>query len=115
MERGMSRPDMKPAITGIYDLVGKRSDGTVTSQAPVVITGRHFDCFDAKNIRLCLIPATDYEQRIEVAQVYKLVHDRVIVSLPSLRPGEYFPAVEMFREGEGTAVFIFPFSCVVLP
>lgn len=115
MEGWMGRPDIKPVITGIYDPVGKRTDGKVTSQAPLVITGRHFDRFDLKNVRLCLIPATDYEQAIEVAHVYRIVHDRVIVSLPELKPGEYFLAVKMFRKGKEEAVFVFPFSCVVLP
>lgn len=109
----MIRHGEVPVITGIYDPLSRKSDGTISSQAPLIISGRHFDLFDREQIRLCLAPAVDGGRMIEVHHVYKYAPHQVIVSLPVLRPGEYLPAVKMFRKGEEASVYIFPVSWVV--
>lgn len=104
-----------PVITGIYDpLTGKR-DGTITSQAPLVVSGRHLDMPGLGNIRLCLAAAVDCDNVIEVHHVYKYTADRVIITLPVLKPGEYFPAMRIKKEMYEDAVYIFPVSWVVMP
>ncbi|MEB3373973.1 hypothetical protein SFC43_14010 [Bacteroides sp. CR5/BHMF/2] len=57
----------------------------------------------------------DYDHVIEVLHVYKYAHNQVIVSLPVLIPGEYFPAVKIIRKKSEDAIYIFPVSWVVMP
>ena len=104
-----------PVITGVYDPISKRYDGTITSQAPIIVSGRHLDMLDLENIRLCLAVAVDYDNVIEIPHVYKYACNQVIVSLPSLMPGEYFPAVKVIRNECEDTVYIFPVSWVVMP
>ncbi|WP_291586554.1 DUF4469 domain-containing protein [Bacteroides sp.] len=104
-----------PVITGIYDPLSKKDDGTITSQAPIIVSGKHLDMLDLRNIRLCLAPAVDYDKVIEVLHVYKYAHNQVIVSLPFLIPGEYFPAVKIMKKKCEDSVYIFPVSWVVMP
>lgn len=104
-----------PVITGIYDPLSRKYDGTITPQAPVIVSGRYLDQLDMGELRLCLAPAIDYGTVIEVLRVYKFAHNQVIASLPYLPPGEYFPAVKLVRRGAEDAVYIFPVSWVVMP
>lgn len=104
-----------PIITGVYDPLSGKYDGTVTSQAPIVVSGRHLDMLNADNITLCLAPAVDSEQVINVLEVYKLTHNQVIASLPVLKPGEYFPAVKIKRRMQEEYIYIFPVSWLVPP
>ena len=104
-----------PVITGIYDPLSKKDDGTITSQAPIIVSGENLDMLDLGNIRLCLAAAVDYGNVIEVPYVYKYAHNQVIVSLPFLIPGEYFPAVKIMKKKCEDSVYIFPVSWVVMP
>lgn len=104
-----------PVITGIYDPLSKRYDGIITSQAPVIVSGRHLEQLNSESLILCLAPAIDYDRVIEVPQVYKYAHNQVIASLPFLIPGEYLPAVKFIKKGQEDSVYIFPVSWVVLP
>lgn len=104
-----------PEITGVYDPLTHKRDGTITSQAPIIVSGKHLDMLDLGNIRLCLIPDTDPDMIIEVLHVYKYTANRVIVSLPFLTPGEYFPAVGVTRGGQEDVVYIFPIKWLVRP
>lgn len=104
-----------PIITGVYDPLSRKYDGTITSQAPVVVSGRHLDMLNSDHISLCLAPATDSEQVVNVLEVYKLTHSQVIASLPFLIPGEYFPAVKIRKRGQEEYLYIFPVSWIVPP
>lgn len=102
-----------PEITGIYDPLTHKRDGTITSQAPIIVSGKHLDMLDLGNIRLCLVPATDPDMIIEVLRVYKYTANRVIVSLPFLMPGEYSPVVSVTKEGQEEVIYIFPVKWLV--
>lgn len=104
-----------PEITGIYDPLTHKRDGTITSQAPIIVSGKHLDMLDLGNIRLCLVPATDSDMIIEVLRVYKYTANRVIVSLPFLMPGEYSPVMSVTKEGQEEVVYIFPVRWLVRP
>ena len=104
-----------PIINGVYDLLSQKRDGTITSQAPIIVSGRNFYMLEEGNIRLCLAPAVDYDNVIEVHHVYKYTHDQVVVSLPVLKPGEYFPAIKIVQNNAEDSVYIFPVSWVVTP
>ena len=110
----ISRQMEVPIITGVYDPVSRKYDGTITPQAPIIVYGRHLDMLDLGNIRLCLASAVDYGKVMEVLHVYKYAHNQVIVSLPFLIPGEYFPAVKLMKKKSEDAVYIFPVSWVVM-
>ena len=105
----ISRQMEVPIITGVYDPVSRKYDGTITSQAPIIVSGRHLDMLDLGNIRLCLASAVDYDRVIEVLHVYKYAHNQVIVSLPFLIPGEYFPAVKIVKKRAKMLFISFPY------
>lgn len=104
-----------PEITGVYDPLTHKRDGTITSQAPIIVSGKHLDMLDLGNIRLCLIPDTDPDMIIEVLHVYKYTANQVIVSLPFLTPGEYSPVVKVIRTGQEEVMYIFPVKWIVKP
>lgn len=104
-----------PEITGVSDPLTHKRDGTITSQAPIIVSGKHLDMLDLGNIRLCLIPDTDPDMIIEVLHVYKYTANRVIVSLPFLTPGEYSPVVKVIRTGQEEVMYIFPVKWIVKP
>ena len=104
-----------PVITGAYDALTKKKDGTITSQGPIIVSGEHFDVLKSGNLRLCLAPAVDNRRVIEVSIIYKFLNNKVIVSLPFLLPGEYYPAVKLIREDAEDCVYIFPVLWVVTP
>lgn len=102
-----------PAITETYDLMSKRNDGTITSQGPVIVSGRNLLIFGQEKVCLCLSAATDCNLRIEIHDVYKYSNVRIIISLPALIPGEYFLSVKTVTKGEEESLYIFPASWIV--
>ena len=102
-----------PEITGIYDPLSKKSDGTVTPQAPLVISGRNLLMQGRKDIRFCLVSVIDYIRVIEVKCVYVYSDRKIILSLPELELGEYFPAINMPDEDGLESVYIFPMSWII--
>lgn len=111
----MEKQMKTPVITGIYDPISKRRDGTISSQGLVVISGKNLAMLDLQTIRLYLIPTIDSNHPIEIPHIYYYSQPRVIISLPMLSPGEYFPAVKTLKEGEEESLYVFPVSWVVLP
>lgn len=58
-------------------------------------------------------PATDYIRIIEVPCVHTHTAARLVISLPELEPGEYFPAM-LIEYGKGeSGLYILPASWVV--
>ncbi|MEB3373972.1 hypothetical protein SFC43_14005 [Bacteroides sp. CR5/BHMF/2] len=51
----ISRQMEVPVITGVYDPLSKKYDGTITSQAPIIVSGRHLDMLDL-GISGCALP-----------------------------------------------------------
>lgn len=107
-----------PQITGIYDPVSGRSDGTITPLAPVVVSGCHLDMmYPLGEITLCLASAIDFIHVIEITCIYKRSDEQIIITLPYLKPGEYFPAVLMRSKDKDKekSVYILPVSWIVQP
>lgn len=102
-----------PEITGVYDPLTRKRDGTITSQAPIIVSGKFLDMLNLNNIKLCLVPAIDPDMIMEVLHVYKYTANQVIVSLPFLMPGEYSPVVRVTREGQEEVMYIFPVTWLV--
>ena len=82
-----------PEITGVYDPLSGLRDGTITSQAPIVVSGYNLNRYALENIRLCLVTHAKPEQVIDIRLVYRYSEGKVVVALPELKPGEYRPAV----------------------
>lgn len=102
-----------PEITAVYDLFSTRGDGTITPQSPIIVSGHNLKMRGRKNVRFCLIPVVDYIRVIEVGYIYKYSDTKIIVDLPELEAGEYFPAIRMpDADGDGS-LYIFPTSWIV--
>ena len=102
-----------PEITGIYDPLSRRCDGHVTPQAPVVISGHHLCMRMLDNARFCLVSALEYVRVIELNPVYTYSDTRIIISVPALDAGEYFPAVIIPEPDGDDSLYVFPVSLVV--
>ena len=59
-----------PEITGVYDPLSGLRDGTITSQAPIVVSGYNLNRYALENIRLCLVTHAKPEQVIDIRLVY---------------------------------------------
>lgn len=104
-----------PEITATYDLFSMKRDGTITPQAPVVISGRNLTMHGKKKIRFCLASAVEYVRVIEMGYIYQHSDRRIIADLPELEAGEYFPAMRMQDADGDDSLYILPVSWVVLP
>lgn len=87
-----------PVITGIYDPVSRRRDGTITSQAPIIVSGQHLNEFDLNRMHLCLVSSGNPDCIIDVTSIYKCDAQQVIVVLPCLTPDIYHPALRLCTE-----------------
>jgi hypothetical protein len=88
-----------PVISSVYDPLTGMRDGTITSNAPVVITGENLCLSSPGTIYLGLSPVSDKGTLIHVKRVFKYTDTEVLVILPDLEPGEYSP-VMMIHTGE---------------
>ena len=100
-----------PEITGVYDPLSWLRDGTITSQAPIVVSGYNLNRYALENIRLCLVTHAKPEQVIDIRLVYRYSEGKVVVALPELKPGEYRPAVIL--KGDEKKVYVLPMRWVV--
>lgn len=104
-----------PRITGVFDPLSKKKDGTITPQAPVVVSGCNLNLKALGDSRFCLTSAIDYIRVIELSFVYKRSDEQVVILLPYLEPGEYFPAIVIQESSGENSIYILPVSWVVRP
>lgn len=71
-----------PEKTAVYDLLSRRSDGTITPQAPIVVSGYHLKMQGRKNVRFCLIPTTEYIRVMEVGNIHMYSDTKIIIDIP---------------------------------
>lgn len=103
-----------PVITRGYDPLSRRYDGVITSQAPIIVSGRHLDMLDLGNIRLYLASAVDYEHVIEVLYVYKYTQSGDCQpAYPDA--GRVLSGSESNKRKSEDSIYIFPVSWVVMP
>lgn len=102
-----------PQIIKVYDPLSKRKDGTITPQAPVIVSGCNLNLKASANSRFCLTQIIDFIRVIEFPFVYKCSDEQAILHLPYLEPGEYFPSI-IIQESDGkNSVYVLPDSWVV--
>lgn len=95
-----------PDITGIYDPLSGKRDGTITPMAPVVVWGSNLSYYTLDSVRLCLVAQKKPVEVIEIKFVYTYSDKKVIVAIPELRPGEYRLAVRL-KDDKGE-VYVLP-------
>ena len=95
-----------PEITGIYDPLSGKKDGTITPMAPLVVWGRNLRHYALEDFKLCLVAQRKPVEVIEIKLVYTYSDKKVIAAIPELKPGEYRPAVRL-KDDEGK-VYVLP-------
>lgn len=100
-----------PEITGIYDPLSGKKDGTITPMAPLVVWGRNLRHYALEDFKLCLVAQRKPVEVIEIKLVYTYSNKKVIAAIPELKPGEYRPAVRL-KDDEGK-VYVLPAVWVV--
>ena len=91
-----------PEITGVYDPLSGLRDGTITSQAPIVVSGYNLNRYALENIRLCLVTHAKPEQVIDIRLVYRYSEGKVVVALPAV-----------ILKGDEKKVYVLPMRWVV--
>ena len=90
-----------PEITGIYDPLSGKKDGTITPMAPLVVWGRNLRHYALEDFKLCLVAQRKPVEVIEIKLVYTYSDKKVIAAIPELaNRGEYRPAVRL-KDDEG--------------
>lgn len=103
-----------PVISGVYDPLTGMRDGTITPNAPVIVTGENLRLSSLGTIYLGLSPVSDKGTLIHVKRVFKYTDTEVLVILPNLEPGEYFPVMMISTGGKIDFTYTLPVSWRVL-
>ena len=64
-------------------------------------------------IKLCITPATSYVRIIDIPLIHTCTTGRIVINLPQLEPGEYFPAMLIEDTEEESSLYILPVSWIV--
>lgn len=102
-----------PIINDIYDTMTYSHDGTITPNAPIIIKGEHLRLSLPENVDFCLAPVINRSKLINVSIVCKYTDTQIIVLLPYLEPGEYYPAIVLNMGADLKIVYILPESWIV--
>lgn len=97
-----------PVIKDVYDPLTGLRDGTITPNAPIVVTGENLCLSLPENMVLGLSPAENSEQLIRIKTVCKHTDTQVLIVLPDLLPGTYHPVMEIRMEGKVCSTYILP-------
>ena len=103
-----------PVISSVYDPLTGMRDGTITANAPVVITGENLCLSSLGTIYLGLSPVSDKGTLIHVKRVFKYTDTEVLVILPVLEPGEYSPIMMIHAGGKVDFTYTLPIRLKVL-
>ena len=103
-----------PVIKDVYDPLTGLRDGTITPNAPVVITGENLCLSSLGTIYLGLSPVSDKGTLIHVKRVFKYTDTEVLVILPVLEPGEYSPIMMIHAGGKIDFTYTLPIRLKVL-
>ena len=107
VRRGVDSPE----ITGIYDPLSGKKDGTITPMAPLVVWGRNLRHYALEDFKLCLVAQRKTVEVIVIKLEYTYSDKKVIEAIPELKPGEYRTAVRL-KDDEGK-VYVLPAVWVV--
>ena len=103
-----------PVISSVYDPLTGMRDGTITANAPVVITGENLCLSSLGTIYLGLSPVSDKGTLIHVKRVFKYTDTEVLVILPDLEPGDYSPVMMVHTGDKVDFTYTLPVSWKVL-
>ena len=103
-----------PVIKEVYDPLTGLRNGTITPNAPVVITGENLCLSSLGTIYLGLSPVSNKGTLIHVKRVFKYTDTEVLVILPNLEPGEYSPVMMIHTGDKVDFTYTLPVSWKVL-
>lgn len=102
-----------PVIQEVYDPLSRRRNGTITPQAPIIITGCNLEMLTWENTRLCIIPAVNDKILIELNNVHRCSEDKVCAIIPQVDEGEYFLALKILMKDKECFIYIFSEPLIV--
>lgn len=103
-----------PVIKEIYDPLSRKRDGTITPQAPVIITGCNLEMLTWDNTKLCIIPVINDKILIELIDVRKCSKNKVCATIPkAVGEGEYFLALKISMKDKDRFIYIFSLPLIV--
>lgn len=82
-----------PVIKEIYDPSNERRNGSITPEAPIVITGHNLDMLTWESTNLYLVSSVNDRMLIECGDIHKYSDDKVYMTVPDINEGEYFLAL----------------------
>lgn len=104
----MEKIKVEPFIKEVYDPLTGSHDGTITPSAPIVVTGENLRLSSPGNAVLSLSLLDDKDVLIHFREVCKYTDTKLLAILPQLKPGTYFPVLQMHRDGEKVFSYVFP-------
>lgn len=103
----MRHPDRLPVIESIYDPLSHRRDGTLTPHSPVLVKGRNLCQWPGCKVRFYLSPVEEPQKLIQIRTIHTHSNSTVVVILPMLPHGEYFPVMTVKDEEGNEETFRF--------
>ncbi len=82
-----------PVIKEIYDPSNERRNGTITPEAPIIITGQNLDMLTWESTNLYLVSSVNDRMLIECEDIHKYSDDKIYMTVPDISEGEYFLAL----------------------
>lgn len=91
----------------------ERRNGTITPEAPIVITGQNLDMLTWESTNLYLVSSVNDRMLIECEDIHKYSDDKIYMTVPDISEGEYFLALMILMKDKESFLYIFPISLVV--
>ena len=97
-----------PVIKEIYDPSNERRNGTITPEAPIIITGQNLDMLTWESTNLYLVSSVNDRMLIECGDIHKYSDDKIYMTVPDINEGEYFLALMILMKDKESFLYIFP-------
>lgn len=98
-----------PVIKEIYDPSNERRNGTITPEAPIIITGQNLDMLTWESTNLYLVSSVNDRMLIECGDIHKYSDDKIYMTVPDINEGEYFLALMILMKDKESFYTSFPY------
>ena len=98
-----------PVIKEIYDPSNERRNGTITPEAPIIITGQNLDMLTWESTNLYLVSSVNDRMLIECGDIHKYSDDKIYMTVPDINEGEYFLALMILMKDKEVFYTSFPY------
>ena len=96
-----------------FPVIKERRNGTITPEAPIIITGQNLDMLTWESTNLYLVSSVNDRMLIECGDIHKYSDDKIYMTVPDINEGEYFLALMILMKDKESFLYIFPISLVV--